>query len=235
MPQNPILFDDGFTIVFDNNSNHAGLLPHTVIYLLNGDDDVTATSNSWVYVYGGMGNDELIRWSGAAAGSSLYGEDGNDKLVGGNFADKLYGGDGQDTILGNGGEDFMYGGQSNDLLRGGLGQDNMWGGGGPDTFDFDALSETPTGAANRDIIRDFDHAELDIIDLATIDAKAGVFGNQAFTFIGSQAFHDVKGELHFLSASAYSVVQGDTNGDGVADFAIKVVGVSSLVAADFVL
>ena len=59
MPQNPILFDDGFTIVFDNNSNHAGLLPHTIIYLLNGNDDVTATSNSWVYVYGGMGNDVL--------------------------------------------------------------------------------------------------------------------------------------------------------------------------------
>ena len=232
MPQNPILFDDGFTIVFDNNSNHAGLLPHTIIYLLNGNDDVTATSNSWVYVYGGMGNDELIRWSGAAAGSSLYGDDGDDKLVGGNFADKLYGDDGQDTIRGNGGDDFMYGGQSNDLLRGGNGQDNMWGGGGKDTFDFNALSETPNGVANRDIIRDFDHSEMDIIDLATIDAKAGVVGNQAFTFIGNQAFHDVKGELHF---TATGILQGDTNGDGVADFAIKVAGVSSLVAADFVL
>ena len=58
-------------------------------------------------------------------------------------------------------------------------------------------------------------------------------GNQAFTFIGTQAFHNVKGELHF--PSAYGVVQGDTNGDGVADFAIKVAGISSLVAADFVL
>ena len=112
MPQNPILFDDGFTIVFDNNSNHAGLLPRTIIYLLNGNDDVTATSNSWVYVYGGMGNDELIRWSGAAAGSSFFGGDGNDTLVGGKFADKLYGDDGQDTIRGNGGEDFMYGGRA---------------------------------------------------------------------------------------------------------------------------
>ena len=111
----------------------------------------------------------------------------------------------------------------------------MWGGGGKDTFDFNLISETPTGAANRDIIRDFDHSELDIIDLATIDAKAGVTGNQAFTFIGSQAFHDVKGELHFVSASAYSIVQGDTNGDEVADFAIQVASVSSLVAADFVL
>ena len=150
MPQNPILFDDGFTIVFDNNSNHAGLLPHTIIYLLNGNDDVTATSNSWVYVYGGMGNDELIRWSGAAAGSSFFGGDGNDTLIGGKFADKLYGDDGQDTIRGGGGEDFMYGGQSNDLLRGGTGQDNMWGGGGKDRFDFNALSETPTGATNRE-------------------------------------------------------------------------------------
>jgi serralysin len=231
MPQNPILFDDGYTIVFDNNSNHAGLLPHTIIYLLNGDDDVTATSNSWVYVYGGMGNDTLIRWSGAAAGCSFYGGDGDDMLVGGNFADMLYGDDGQDTILGGGGDDFMYGGQNKDLLRGGQGQDNMWGGGGKDTFDFNAPSETPTGAANRDIIRDFDASEKDIIDVSTIDAKAGVIGNQKFTFIDDQAFHGVKGELRFSAA----IVQGDTNGDGVADFAIKVAGVSSLAAADFIL
>ena len=80
----------------------------------------------------------------------------------------------------------------------------MWGGGGKDRFDFNALSETPNGVANRDIIRDFDHSEKDIIDLATIDAKAGVVGNQAFTFIGNQAFHDVKGELRFSATMASS-------------------------------
>lgn len=231
MPQNPILFDDNITIVFDNNSNHAGLLPHTIIYLLNGHDDVTATSNSWVYVYGGMGNDDLMRWSGAGAGSSLYGGDGNDALTGGKFADKLYGEDGEDTLSGRAGDDFMYGGQSDDRLNGGGGQDNMWGGGGADTFDFNAAFES-VNSATRDVIRDFDSSEADIIDLATIDAKDGVDGNQKFTFINSQGFHGVEGELRF---GINGILQGDTSGDGIADFSIKVAGVSSLVAADFVL
>lgn len=231
MPAAQPLYDDGVTIVYTNFSENAGLLPHTIIYLLNGNDTVTATSNSWVYVYGGMGNDVLTRWSGALAGSSLYGGDGDDTLTGGQFADKLYGDDGEDTLRGRGGDDFMYGGQSNDLLRGGGGKDDMWGGGGKDTFDFDAASESVNGA-NRDVIRDFDPSEIDIIDLATIDAKDGVDGNQKFTFIDSQAFNGVKGELRFVSNG---VLQGDTSGDGVADFSIKVAGVSSLVAADFVL
>jgi Ca2+-binding RTX toxin-like protein len=167
---------------------------------------------------------------GEMVADSIAGRNGNDFLEGFGGNDTLRGAAGNDVLAGRAGDDFMGGGTGNDLLLGGGGKDNMWGGGGADTFDFKALSQTPAGAG--DIIRDFDHSAKDIIDLAGIDAKAGVVGNQAFTFIGNQAFHNVEGELRF---SADGVLQGDTNGDGVADLVIHVAGVSSLVAADFVL
>lgn len=75
----------------------------------------------------------------------------------------------------------------------------------------------------------------DVIDLIGIDAKTTVGGNQAFRFIGAQAFHDRAGELRFkvVAAQDLVIVQGDVNGDGRADFEIKVNGIAALNAADF--
>jgi hypothetical protein len=70
----------------------------------------------------------------------------------------------------------------------------------------------------------------DRIDLRTIDAATGVAGNSKFHFIGTQTFHDVKGELRCKNG----IVQGDVNGDGKADFEIKV-NLATLVQGDFFL
>jgi hypothetical protein len=72
------------------------------------------------------------------------------------------------------------------------------------------------------------------IDLSGIDAKSGG-GDDAFKWIGKQAFHGVKGELHFVRKDGYVLVEGDVNGDGRADFQIQVFGVGSLAKDDFVL
>ena len=73
--------------------------------------------------------------------------------------------------------------------------------------------------ANRDQIVDFNRAQRDRIDLSTIDADTdGTAGNQKFTFIGTQAFNGVDGELRCSGR----IIQGDVNGDRVADFEIKV-------------
>ena len=101
---------------------------------------------------------------------------------------------------------------------------------GKDVFDFNSVADSKPGKA--DLIRDFEHG--DKIDLKGIDAKSGGganAGNQAFTFIGAQQFHHVKGELRFKSG----ILSGDTNGDGQADFQIKVNGVDTLHDGDFVL
>jgi serralysin len=66
--------------------------------------------------------------------------------------------------------------------------------------------------------------------LRTIDADIdGTAGNQAFRFIGSAAFSGVDGQLRF----AGGLLQGDTNGDRVADLEVRIVG--ALLAGDILL
>jgi len=62
-----------------------------------------------------------------------------------------------------------------------------------------------------------------------------VGGNQTFTFIGTESFRNVAGELRYQEISGNTFVYGDTNGDGVADFMIRLDGGHALVAGDFVL
>jgi len=174
-------------------------------------------------------NDIRVGTSGA---DTIDGWLGNDQLDGGSGNDKLSGGTGDDLLKGGVGNDALKGGLGQDALVGGAGTDTMTGGGGADTFRFTLATESAVGTG-RDVITDFSHIEGDRIDLSAIDANSNffAFGNQAFTFIGNQAFHNVAGELRF----AGGIVSGDTNGDGRADFEIRVDTHGQLVAADFVL
>ena len=60
-------------------------------------------------------------------------------------------------------------------------------------------------------------------------------GNQAFTFIAKQAFTHVKDQLHYVQKGAHTYVEGDTNGDGKADFQIDLLDKIALTKGDFVL
>ncbi|MCW5586304.1 MAG: M10 family metallopeptidase C-terminal domain-containing protein [Chromatiales bacterium] len=211
-------------------------------------------------LYGGADNDLLIGGSVASAISGMpivqntSEATGNDMLDGGPGTDACYGFDGNDTILGGegndsgsisliyygdpflaraglfggDGNDYIDGGRGNDWIDGGHGRDTLVGGIGRDTFDFNSVQDSR--GSLRDTIVDFRHAEHDRIDLSTIDAKTGS-GNQAFTFVGGAGFHHHKGELRYASG----MVSADTNGDGKADFQIKVLGAPALHASDFVL
>ncbi|MBP1883001.1 calcium-binding protein [Sinorhizobium mexicanum] len=164
---------------------------------------------------------------------------GHDDITGSSVANVLRGLGGHDILEGLAGDDFLdggtgdddlYGGAGADILRGGTGFDYLNGGTGTDSFDFNAISESAVGS-RRDVIADFHRSEWDVIDLSTIDADTTWSGNQKFVFIGSAAFSGDAGELNFRSG----VVSGDVNGDGYADFQIKVNGVSSLRVDDFFL
>ena len=74
-----------------------------------------------------------------------------------------------------------------------------------------------------------------MIDLATIDARTNVVGNQTFSFIGQNAFSGVSGQLRFAVTGGNSIVVGDVNGDGAGDFHIFLAGVTTLAASDFAL
>ena len=114
-------------------------------------------------------------------------------------ADTLNGLAGQDTILGLRGRDVLTGGSEADM------------------FKFNAKADTGTTASTRDRITDFE-TDVDHIDLSAIDARdvffttlfptkgGSIFTNEAFTFIGDQAFSGVAGELHYVHARSFPVV-----------------------------
>ncbi len=168
------------------------------------------------------------------------GTSANDTINGTFGVDLMRGLAGDDRLNGMGGDDKLFGGQGWDILTGGLGRDIMTGGAGHDTFVFETLTDSGKNTATRDVITDFTHLG-DRIDLSLIDAISGVAGNQAFHFVGTAAFSHTAGELHYTkldfagTADDKTVVAGDVNGDGLADFQIELSQLITLTKADFVL
>jgi Ca2+-binding RTX toxin-like protein len=174
----------------------------------------------------GTGNGLANVIAGNESANVLDGDDGNDTLKAAGGNDTLYGG------LGN---DVCKGGAGNDTLVGGMGVDILDGGTGADTFVF-VTGDTGDTKPTADHITVFSHAEGDQIDLSGWDADSGTDGMQDFTFIGSGAFTGTAGELRSVMTASGSVVSGDVDGDGVADFTIiidNVAGHVPLTAADF--
>lgn len=211
---------------------------------------------------GGDGNDWLMSGDGA---DTLFGGSGNDSVWGGAGDDTLDGGDGDDTLFGGDGNDTASyanagGGVRVDLTWAedqntyGAGYDTLVsienvigsayedvitangvvnvlnGGAGNDTFVFGEIE-----AAAGDRIADF--AAGDLIDFSRIDANGGLAGDTAFDFIGSAAFGNVAGQLRATDTAGTWLVEGDINGDGVADFSMFVVTTPGfgLAASDFML
>jgi serralysin len=107
----------------------------------------------------------------------------------------------------------------------------LFGGLGNDVFRFMSVLDSRPDAASRDWIRDW--ASGDKIDLSEIDAVSGGT-DDAFNFIGSGAFQHA-GDLRVVVKGPVTLVAGDVDGNGVADFAIVVKGGAALQAGDFIL
>jgi serralysin len=142
--------------------------------------------------------------------------------------------DGQLMLFGGAGRDVLRGGSQADTLHGADNADTLAGGGGADTFRYDSVAEST--AAARDHILDFTSG-TDKVDLSRIDANNGAAGDQAFSFIGGAAFHNVAGELRAYQSGGSWYVEGDVNGDGTADLVIQLTvgGSTPLVVGDFIL
>ncbi len=137
------------------------------------------------------------------------------------------------TLTGNAGVNILKGMAGNDTLVGGAGADQLYGGAGKDMFVFNSASDSKTTAMDK--IFDFSHAEGDRIDLRAIDANGTMADDQAFSFIGTSAFHNKVGELRFEQKSGDTFIHGDINGDGKADFSIALDTLTTLTASDFLL
>jgi Peptidase M10 serralysin C terminal len=97
-----------------------------------------------------------------------------------------------------------------------------------------SVAESGTTGATRDVIADF-LSGTDKIDFTGIDANTGAAGDQAFSMIGTAAFTGVAGQLRYQAAGTDTVMLGDVNGDGVADFHLVLTGNQTFVAADLLL
>ena len=111
-------------------------------------------------------------------------------------------------------------------MVGGAGLDQMTGYGGADMFRFhsggDIGNDTFTGSPTElERISDFTSGE-DVIDLRPMQV--------AFTWVGAAAFSGRGPELRFDGAKSW--LQGDTDGNGVADFTLLLSGVSVIVETD---
>ena len=76
-----------------------------------------------------------------------------------------------------------------------------------------------------------------MFDLSEVDANPGRTGIQHLTFGGQIAPGDPVGndKVEFYKQAGNTFVVADINGDGVADFTVKILGLFTLDAGDFVL
>ena len=153
--------------------------------------------------------------------------------TGNTLANSLTGNGAANVLKGLAGTDVLRGGAGNDTLQGGTEKDTLVGGTGNDKFVF-ANGDSSASHSLSDHITDF--ASGDKIDLHLIDADTGLTNDQAFHFIGTAAFAvGDAGALHYSSGGGVTWIEGDTDGNGSADFAIYLVGDHTMVATDFTL
>jgi VCBS repeat-containing protein len=184
-------------------------------------------SNDSVSPLDGAGTEDVIASSSGA--ETVNGGNGSDLLFGNGGVDTINGGNGNDLIVAGAGDDILNGGADNDVIVGGLGADQMTGGTGADRFAFESIADSAN--ANPDRIIDFSEATAgELIDLSLIDANTGLGGDQAFAFAGNTTTVSAN-SINWFVSGGNTFVQGDVNGDAVADFTIRLDGVHALTGA----
>jgi Ca2+-binding RTX toxin-like protein len=172
---------------------------------------------------------------GDAQANALYGEAGNDTLKGGGGADTLHGWEGADALLGGNGSDTLRGENGQDTLNGGNGRDFLYGGNDADSFVWWDANETGLTTASADVIRDFNGAQGDEIDLSSIDADVYAGGNQAFTYIGTGAFSGTPGEIRYYHSGGNTYIEMQTGNAVDVEGVIRLDGIHNPTAGWFVL
>ncbi len=171
---------------------------------------------------GNITDTDNINGTGNDAPGTLVGNAGGNILTGRGGDDQINGNDGADTLIGNTGRDTLVGGE------------------GADTFVLTTIADSRAGRDTRDFINGFTHGE-DQIDLSGIDANRYVGGTQDWVWIGNNAFDgqgaNSAGQLRWFTFNEgnYNIIEGDLNGDGVANLQVFVNLTNEMMQSDFIL
>jgi Ca2+-binding RTX toxin-like protein len=156
----------------------------------------------------GDGRDSSTGLSPASGkGDSIYGEDGNDIIYGGNEEesglitnkDLLYGGAGNDHIFGEGGYDVLDGGIGDDYLYGGTGNDELYGQEGNDSLNGGSGDDIIDGGSGYDTV----YASGGSVTLTNSQLISNSLGTDTLTSIEA-AFIIGGGGDDILDASAFT-------------------------------
>lgn len=177
---------------------------------------------SWSNQIGNIGASRVLNDTGVSGVTATSHR--NVSIAYNTVIENAVGGSARDYLVGNEVANKLSGNAGNDVLDGLKGDDILTGGAGADDFRI-------TNIGDRDTITDFTTG-VDKIRLTEIDANSGVAGNQAFTFIGNGAFSNVAGQLRAYNDGGKTFVEGDVDGNGLADFVIDL-GTAPVAPTDF--
>lgn len=188
----------------------------------DGVDDIDASAvvdaTIKLNITGGLGG------KAAATGDTLTGGAGDDTITSAGLGNAtLNGGGGNDTITGSTGDDTITGGNGADTITGGAGKDN---------FTFTTAAES--NGVNQDTITDFtvgsDKLVIDVLGTGVYLGEANGYG-AVLTALTSGGANGTA-----VLDTSTNTLYVDANEDGaltVADYAIKLTGITDLSSTDF--
>jgi hypothetical protein len=132
------------------------------------------------------------------------------------------------VIVGSTAADMLMGNAADNVIYGGAGVDTLTGGGGADTFVWSSASEAPmqvlrNKSLNVETITDFGAG--DKLDLSALGHLS--YGGQ------TQSMKPLTADWYVSNGNTFVIA--DVDGDGKTDFIVKLLGVHTLTADDFVL
>jgi Ca2+-binding RTX toxin-like protein len=198
----------------------------TTIELAGEGTDIARASLTWTLA----ANIEQLELQGS----------GNLDGTGNELGNRLTGNSGDNVLNGLAGNDTVLGGGGDDTIIGGLGSDLMTGGAGADTFVILAesvySSKAPAGRILEiDQVHDLNKAEGDKLDLSAIDADANTTGDQAFHLVSAFTKHGGEMTLAYTASSSITLLSLDVDGDGKADYQMKITGDVHLDSGGWIL
>ncbi len=207
----------------------AGTVKELVINGNDGDDEIVVNFRDRKTIRGGSG-DDVITVDGPGSGASIFGEDGDDTIVGGPSPDFIEGGAGNDNLSGRGGRDWLdggapvagspdmniinggnggdtiLGGEDVDMILGGDGADTIYAFGGDDLVEAGAGADQIFGAAGADCI--YGGPADDLINGG--DGDDGLFGGD-----GRDSISGGQGADFVIGGSGSDNIQGGAEDDTI--------------------